>query len=571
MSEFKITIPVDLKNPVCSDFFENKPPIILMKNTEHVEFIAWGDPISNTGFESKLNIHPFPEFVIKNISGHYYFIMYDKIRQTLTLGNSLFSILPMYYIIKGGVIILSDSPVSLKSEVEASYNKRFLLENILFNYQLFNCSYLNGVNLLPVNSFINILNGDLQIKQHTATEDFFVDNPKSWRKSVDELSDVFISSSKKYFQSEPTTVSLTGGFDGRTLVATAKYHKKKFSTYSFGIEESEDIRLAKILSAKAELPYTGILLDSEYIRKESLESGCEFIKNSSGGASFERAHYLYSARKLSANTKYLITGNFGSEIFRAAHLSGSLISSNLIRLFLTTDFRKAILEIESSPEFNWLNKKEFLSEWSQLKDDLYSLPCFNPSYRLLTANQKFYKVVFEEIFRKYYGAEIVNQSSHIINRTPYLDYDFIKALLETQLAGVYSEFFTNNPLKRFKGQVLYAHIIKKTYPEFNKIVTDKGYKPNDLLSTAGKLRIAGSFYKKKVKQRFQKGNDPYSVLASFSSNKEFWGNAVVNNHLFNQERIEKYFRYSLYPKDSFFIMLSQLWWYNRYLDDKLQS
>ena len=116
-----------------------------------------------------------------------------------------------------------------------------------------------------------------------------------------------------------------------------------------------------------------------------------------------------------------------------------------------------------------IQKEAFLSDWEQCKNDIYSLPCFNPEYKHLSRNQKFYIFVFEEVFRKYFGAEMINQFKYLKNRTPFLDMEFFKAILQTGLAGIHSEFFENNPLKRYKGQVLYAHIIRKAYPQFGEI------------------------------------------------------------------------------------------------------
>ena len=131
-----------------------------------------------------------------------------------------------------------------------------------------------------------------------------------------------------------------------------------------------------------------------------------------------------------------------------------------------------------------------------LREDILKFSCFNQYYSGLTRNQRFYVFVFEELFRKYFGAEMVNQFRYLKNRTPFLDIDFLKAILKTEFAGIHSDFFEKNPLKRYKGQVLYAHIIKKAYPDFGKMMTDKGYKPDDLINFFGKVNIAKGYLKK---------------------------------------------------------------------------
>ena len=82
-----------------------------------------------------------------------------------------------------------------------------------------------------------------------------------------------------------------------------------------------------------------------------------------------------------------------------------------------------------------------------------SLPCYNPAYSDLSKNQQFYVIVYEEIFRKYFGSEMVNQFRYIKNRTPFLDIDFLRSIFKTKLAGIHSDLFERNPMKRYKGTV----------------------------------------------------------------------------------------------------------------------
>ncbi len=98
----------------------------------------------------------------------------------------------------------------------------------------------------------------------------------------------------------------------------------------------------------------------------------------------------FAARRLSEGHDIIITGNFGSEIFRAPHIAGSVISSNLITLFTEQDPGKAFKAIEESSEFMVLNRDSFRSDWESLKSDIISLPCYNPLYSGLTRNQRFY-------------------------------------------------------------------------------------------------------------------------------------------------------------------------------------
>jgi asparagine synthase (glutamine-hydrolysing) len=563
MIDYLISIEKEKVTSGLFDLFIKKPTIKLVCSNPELEFIAWGDPICDETFKVRFAKQPDVSFIINNLYGHYFFILLNKNDNTLYTGNSLFSILPVYYTETNKYLRISNDPLTLQNEEATNkFNKRFLLENILFNYPLFNQSCIEGVNLLHANHFIQIKNGKASNHQHTDITKYLSASPTPWPKAINTISDLFIESSEKYFPKEKYASALTGGFDGRTLAACGLYKKRRFMTYSFGSEESDDVKIAEGLSTKTGIEFIKIDLDGKYLDNHSLNAGIDFINGSSGTASFARAHYLYATKILSEKTNYLVTGNFGSEVFRAAHNTGVTISQNLHGLFTAKNYGSAISLLETSPEWDWINKHEFKHEWESLKEELKTLPCFDYKYKCLTKNQQFYIVVFEEVFRKYFGAEMVNQYKYLSNRTPFLDINFLKGILVTGLAGVHSDFFTNNPLKRFKGQVLYAHIINKTWPDFGSEMTDKGYKPGDLINLFGKLRIAGSFFTKRVKRKIKSEGDPFAVDAAFSVNKDTWKKMEINPTLFNVNKLRETIQTPACIRDSLFIALSQVSFYN---------
>jgi asparagine synthase (glutamine-hydrolysing) len=499
--------------------------------------------------------------LLETVQGHYRLIVYDREKITIRISSSLFGILPVYYA-EEGEIKYASSDVEILSDClqKCSINKRFVLENILFFYQLFDNTVYKQIKLLHTHHVLEITHDGLRFSKYLNISDWFSSNPKHWKKSAGYLSDIFINRARHYFPDEPFVMALTGGFDSRTLVGCGLYHKKIFETYGFGNGFSDDIQIATQLAIKANLKFNYIQLNQEYIGTHSLQNGLEFISNSAGTAGFARAHYLFACKNLQAKTKYIVTGNFGSEIFRAVHNTGAVISDNLQFLFIAKSFDSAIKKIENSQEFLWINKQNFEKEWSELKADLSKLPSFNKDYSYLKKNEIFYLFVFEEVFRKYFGAEMVNQFKYLNNRTPFLDSVFLKEILKTGLAGVYSDFRERNPVKRFKGQVLYAHIIQKTFPAFSGILTNKGYCPEDLLSLKGKLHITMEFLRKKLNKE-NNSIDPNSVDDAFSYNQSFFQKQPIDNTLFNTCRFSDAFNSKKQSHD-FLLALSQSWYIN---------
>jgi asparagine synthase (glutamine-hydrolysing) len=523
MIEFIIEIPLNNIKTDTSIQFKEKPELKYYFSNELIEFTLWGDPILPNTFNKLLNFNLSVNNIIENICGHYYFVFLNKRQNVINIGNSLFSILPIYYVKIKDKLILSENALHIGKYLNnPSISKSFMLEMVLFNYPIFNNSIIEGVQLLPSNSYISIDNGRIKIEKHTHIENLFPSSPKPWKKSIHGIRDIFLENILKYLPDEPNYISLTGGFDGRTLVSASLYHNREFSCYSFGGPTTKDITIASELSKIAHIPFFKINIEDDYVKSYSLKCGLNFMLNASGTATFARAHYLFASKLLSDKTNCIITGNFGSEILRAAHNPGEVFSHNLFHLFNLSSKASLITTIEKSEEFKFLNREFFRSEWQEIKDKFDYLPCYNKDYSMLTQNQKFYVFVFEEVFRKYFGAEMVNQFKYLRNRTPFLDLVFLKAIFNTELSGIHSKFFEHNPLKRYKGQVLYANIINKAFPPFGSINTDKGYKPDDLRNLKGKFNILIEYIRKRSTPKNQANIDPYYVDRSWAINRKFF-------------------------------------------------
>lgn len=533
MIDFLLDISEETTGKGLSGLFINKPEEIIHYNGPDQELLLWGDPSGGAEFVRNIKGEILPEQILSNVYGHYYFLILNRKENMISAGNSVFSILPVYYYETGGRVVLSSNAFDLGRYLgQEVISRRFILETILFNYPVFNHSIFENISLFAANSYMRIRHGNVSFVKHTSIEDYYSIDPVPWQRAADTVSDAFIETVKRYLPSEKYVNALTGGFDSRTLVATGLASGGDLLCYSFGAPGSKDVDIPDRVAALAGLPYQKLLLDDDYARKESLKNGLEFIRNASGSASFARAHYLYAAKTMASHSRYMITGNFGSELFRAANVRGVVFPPNLIALFSSGDPDTATDIIAGSREFSSLRKESFRTEWDQLKQDLGTLPSFNKEHRHLTVNQKFYLFVFEEVFRKYFGAEMTNQFRYLINRTPYIDPAFLRIILGTGFAGVYSDFFEHNPFKRYKGQVLYAHIIRKTRPDLGRIVTDKGYCTNDLLTLPGKIRVIRGYLRKKINKAGAQ-SDPYSVDRAFLHNVEFYRQVPVDFELFN--------------------------------------
>lgn len=475
-----------------------------------------------------------PEKLI-HVPGFFYLIQVCQKEKWLRVFNSVFSILPVYYHHCDGVTYISSSLRSIQnmSPAALSPNPLFLLEKSLFHYGLFDETWLKEVKLLSSNSYLKFQE-NLKIIRHLNISDYYVQSPVHWQDSLDELSDSFISAANDHLPDERFIATLTGGFDSRTIVGVALKAGREFSTYSYGEKETNDILIPQRIADEFGFNHKIIPVDEEYAEVEYWRHANKFLCKSEGGGNILRSHYSFAAERLSREADCLVSGNFGSEIIRAMKSPGVMVPQTIFDIFEQNELSLVMKKLSRNPGLRYLKRNIIDEAMEGLLAELETFYTRLPSE--LSTNQRFYIYMFEEVFRKYFGAEILAESSSLRHRAPFIDFDFISAVLKTDLAGLYSRLRESNPFKRFHGQVLYAHIMRKTCPKLLDIMLDRNYYPRDFLSSFGQLRIAAGYFAKKIKTGKTHALPAYSFMCLRANQRQ------IQKQEWNQEYFDqKYF------------------------------
>ncbi|HWY11252.1 MAG TPA: hypothetical protein VN026_08005, partial [Bacteroidia bacterium] len=273
-----------------------------------------------------------------------------------------------------------------------------------------------------------------------------------------------------------------------------------------------------------------------YLNKYYLENALEYIENSNGGNGFIYSHFLYSTKEIAKESEYLVAGYVGSELFRALHIQGAVSSKTLVNFFKIKNKDEIRELIVNAEVLKYLNPDEFKNEINELVDELIVYK--NKISSGLSDNQKFYAFVFDEIIRKFFGQWISVQQNSINIRTPFLDHDFIKSLLETEFAGVNMDFLTENPYKRMKGQLVYPTVIKKTNKTIYHQKTGKGYRPVDILNKFNFFNVIFSFISKRIKRKFTETDmDNLGIISGAKSLNTLTGD--LETRFFRKDVIKK--------------------------------
>jgi len=253
---------------------------------------------------------------IPKLRGNFYALV--VLKNSIKVYSSFLNMLPIYMTKDQSLISSSIIGVLKNSDQPFTLDKKYILENLLFNYGFFNRTKYNEIKLVPSNSHVSIETESLFIHSHYSISKLFSSSQNSTNNSANELSDYFIGTIHHYFPDEPFEIAFTSGFDGRTIVSCALHYNKQFSTFSFGRKENDDVAIPMKNADELHMPYDHFdLSDANYIQDDFIKNAQEYNSTGYLGNGFLYAHFPYSAKKIMNRSKYLLSGACGSELFRA--------------------------------------------------------------------------------------------------------------------------------------------------------------------------------------------------------------------------------------------------------------
>ena len=340
---------------------------------------------------------------------------------------------------------------------------------------------------------------------------------------------------------EKVLISLTGGFDGRTNLAVLDCPKEEFLCYSYGMPGSKQIKVPQEIAKITGVNYQSIILDQKFL-DEYYENTLITSYFSNGTAPVGFCNIPYSYIKLMHYSDTIITGLFGSEVLRPLHNNRIQVNDQSFAIFLSDNFKSGI-----DKALNNINVNNYFPDVSlgDTKDELIDFFKSNyfEKYKNFEKTTIFFFFIIQEGIRKYFSQEISLERVYVTTRFPYFDTDFVNLIYKTPWAGMYNGFLGESKFKRRRGQLLYAHILKKYNPALGKIILDRGYRPDDLLLPfpvnffkIGKGVLETKRYVKKVQ-----GNDTFKTeiwaketlekITQMPYNK---GNSILRIHLDGQ-------------------------------------
>ncbi|MEO0191001.1 MAG: hypothetical protein ABIL18_08465, partial [candidate division WOR-3 bacterium] len=464
---------------------------------------------------------------IQNLKGNFKIIIYHKGKNLCLIFNSRLGVTPFYYNFNNDVLVFSTNLQMMANALSSknSLDKVGIAEYAILGYPLGDRTIFEDVKSLLPAAYLIIREGSVEVKKYWDCKNLIDQELYSQKSALEIGSELFKTIVNQYSKKpEKICLSLTGGFDGRTILAVLEKEPENFLCYSFGIPGSLNISIPQKMCRENGINYLPIYLDDAY-EKTYDEYATEAIYLSDCLSTFERANYPYTFKKLSHFSPIVITGIFGSELMRTFQnvAIGYLVSENFVKINFIRDKKSVLASIIKHIKENSYYNPALFDNCDEIVEYIYE-ECFK-KYEGLNDNQRFYLSLLNEGARKYFGGEVHMERFYATNRFPFLDDEFVEFVFKSPFSGIYT-----NPLKptinqRLNSQLFYSYIIKKYRPKLLNYTTDHGYPPKYLLSKAPILQIGPCFVSKKIKHR----------LTGYREFKtEEWSENFYRKHLFKK-------------------------------------
>ena len=291
-------------------------------------------------------VHLYEEMGLKfieKLNGWFSGVLVDLRKQSIVLFNDRYGLSRIYYHENADRFYFSSEAKSLLKVLPELRQLDFtgLAETFSCGCVLQNRTLFSNISLLPGGSMW-IFSEKCSIKK----DSYF--NPEIWEKQpllsageyYEKLKETFSRILPRYFRGKKrVAMSLTGGLDGRMIMAWANRPPGELPCYTFGgtYRECADVRIAMRIAKLCRQSHETIFIGPQFFNEfQSLAEKAVFV--SDGTMDVTGSVELYVNRIVSQIAPVRLTGNYGSEIlrgnvaFRPGSLHEDLLDSEFAQL-----------------------------------------------------------------------------------------------------------------------------------------------------------------------------------------------------------------------------------------------
>jgi asparagine synthase (glutamine-hydrolysing) len=258
---------------------------------------------------------------LEKFNGCFCGLLVDLRRGEVILFNDRYGLNRIYVHEQRGSLFFGSEAKSLLAVLPElrALDPRGLAEWFSCGCALENRTLFRGISLLPPGSAWTFsADGRLKRQNYFQASTWETQPPLTPAEFSDRLSEVFPRVLHRYTNgNRPVAMSLTGGLDGRMIMAWARPKPGELPCYTFNgtYRDCADVRIARKVAAACGQPHAAISVGAEFLSQfPRLAEQAVYITD--GAMDVTGAAELYVNRLARQMAPVRLTGNYGSEILR---------------------------------------------------------------------------------------------------------------------------------------------------------------------------------------------------------------------------------------------------------------
>jgi len=340
----------------------------LILNGEIYNFIELKTELIEKGHKFKTNSDTevllkyyieYGENFIHKINGIFSFAILDKKKNKVLIYRDRIGVKPLYYYKDNKTFVFSSNLDSLSSRVKTSYNVDAVYSYLITNYVPSQQTIKNHISKLSPGSYIKIEGNQFSINEYWSISNIKKKNNYNF---YEEFENTLNDTIKIQSRTDVKIGSfLSGGVDSSVLTYLLGKYVKKFETFTVNFEKKKNLdlkyatKISKELGLKQNITNINLENNLDKYLDEIIYYLDEPISDTAIFSTFQLSKLAHST-----NTKVIITGAGGDEIFGGYHrhfkknyftkIFGNININTLLQIknYLKKDYLNHFLKIFNS-------------------------------------------------------------------------------------------------------------------------------------------------------------------------------------------------------------------------------
>ncbi|HHH40535.1 MAG TPA: hypothetical protein ENK56_00860 [Chloroflexi bacterium] len=410
------------------------------------------------GNDVEFVLHLFEEYgpeALPRLNGAFVAAIWDLRHRRLTLFNDRFGLQALFYVQVGRQFLFASStwPLLAHPGVEPRLDRVAVAEFLTFEFVLGERTLLEGISLLPPATCFVVQDGRVRegrywhfhfARRHRLHENgYYVE---AWTERMER------AVARQLRDDGPIGVQLSGGLDSRVVLAFIRSRHPSVHTFTFGLPDSDDARLAREVARQLHTVHHFLPLRPDFVQEIAEEA----VRLSDGLKSCVHLHAFAQARQMAEHVRAVYTGSLGDSLM-GGHLSRSLwacydeeeLARSLFRQYNVVFSPPALSALLGEGFEDGLREQVFADFRATLAESRARLQADVREHFSIRQSDRRWILEGQRLLRHY-----------LIVRTPFYDNDLVDFML------------TVPPGLRFE-EYLYRIAFRRAFPRLAKVPLEK--------------------------------------------------------------------------------------------------